>query len=316
MKDNSSKLVYKVLENYYELGLTQQEIAEKYCISRIKVSRLISKALKDKIVQIRINMPNDQAGEMEQELERIYALSEVVVVDKSHEDLISGLGDAAADYLSRCTKGKEIIGVTWGRSLLAVIKVLPAMTLPDVKIVQMLGGLGNPDSDIHGTELVIRMAQVFNARARLLNSPGIVKSRAMCKALLDNMQVSDTLKLAEKADTAIVGIGALTANSLIMQQSKIITEEELKRLIQKGAVGDVGLRFFDRNGNQIQDEIHERVVGLTFEQMQKLPRIIGVAGGKEKHTAILAALRGKWINTLITDYHTAQFLINESNNKQ
>lgn len=314
MEKNKNSLLYKVIHNYYEKGLTQQKIAVKYGISRIKVSRIISKALDDKIVQIKINIHGDSSSELEQRLEEIYDLHEAVVVDVTSANIIEELGKAVANYLSLRIRGHETIGVTWGKSILAVVKAMPELNYPDVRIVQMLGGLGNTDSDIHGTELAVRMANIYKAKVRLLNSPGIVKSKEICTALIDNLQVSDTLKLAENATIALVGIGALTRNSLITQESKIITEEEFSRLIQKGAVGDVGLRFFDEFGNQIADEIEERVVGLTHEQIQKIPRTIGVAGGNEKQTAILAALRGKWINTLITDNKTAQFLVNVNNN--
>ena len=315
MKTEKERLLYKILKNYYERGLTQQEIALKYNISRIKVSRFINKALADKIVQIKVNLPNDPASEIEQKLEEIYGLSEAVVVNVTSKNILDELGEAVADYLSLRIQGNETIGVTWGRSILAAVKALPVFNYPNIRIVQMLGGLGNADSDTHGTELVIQMAKAFKARVRILNSPGIVESKDICMALLDNAQITDTLKLAENADIALVGIGALTDEALIMQESKIIKDDEVRRLIRKGAVGNIGLRFFDKNGNQIQDEINERVVGLNCNQMKKIPRVIGIAAGIEKHITVMAALRGKCVNTLITDNQTAKFLISESNKK-
>jgi DNA-binding transcriptional regulator LsrR (DeoR family) len=38
-------------------------------------------------------------------------------------------------------------------------------------------------------------------------------------------------------------------------------------------------------------------------------RSVALCGGKKKFPAILGALRGKWINTLITDQYTAQRLV-------
>ena len=93
------KLIYKVLRNYYEKGLTQQEVAEKYNISRIKVSRLIKKALNEKIVQIKINIPIDPTDELEQQIEEIFGIVEAIVVSVSPEKIIGGLGNAAASYV-------------------------------------------------------------------------------------------------------------------------------------------------------------------------------------------------------------------------
>lgn len=315
MQDEKKKLIYKVLQNYYERGLTQQEIAVKYGISRIKVSRLIRKALADKIVQIKINVPDDPASGLEQRLEEIYGLKEAVVIPAKPKNILEDLGQAVAGYLLLRLQGKESIGITWGRSLLAAVNALTPVEYADIRVVQMLGGLGNPGSETHGTDLAIRMAQLFKSKARLLNSPGIVTSKEIRDALMENLQVSETLKLAEEIDIALVGIGALKGDSLIVGQSSIITRAETSRLLDKGAVGDVGLRFFDITGNIVEDEINERVIGLTHQQIRKIPRVIGVAGGEKKHLPVLAAVRGRMVNILITDDHTAQFLIAQHTTK-
>ena len=312
MRGKNNKLIHKVLHNYYERGLTQQEIALKYGISRIKVSRMLSKALTDKVVQIRINLPDDPANELEHQLEELYGLKEAIVIPCASNTLLDDLGEAVAHYLSVRLQGNESIGITWGRSILAAVNALSAMEYPDIRVVQMLGGLGSPDSDTHGTDLTIRMSQIFKAKARLLNSPGIVKTKELRDALMGDLQVSETFKLAEKIDMALVGIGVLKSNSLIVEQASIINQDETDRLMAKGAVGDVALRFFDKAGNYIDDEINQRVIGLDTEQIKNIPRIIGVAGGADKHLPVLAAVRGKWINVLITDDDTAQFLINET----
>jgi len=306
------KLIYKVLRNYYEKGLTQQEVARKYNISRIKVSRLIKKALNDKTVQIKINIPIDSTDKLEQQIEEFFGIEEAIVVPASSGNIIDELGQAAALYLPLHIQSHDIIGIAWGRFISASINELQAMNCPDVRVVQILGGLGDPASDIHGTDLVIRMAHVLKAKARPLHSPGIVKSKEIREALMESTQISETLKLAEKATFALVGIGTLHGSASLLRASDIISRDEINRLISKGAVGNISLRSYDEQGRLVTDEIDERVVGLTYDQIKKIPRIIGVAGGSEKHQAILAALRGKWINTLITDDQTARFLIDNS----
>jgi DNA-binding transcriptional regulator LsrR (DeoR family) len=309
MIEAKDRLLYKVLKRYYEDGLTQQEIAVKYGISRIKVSRLISKALNDKIVQIKINKPDDPSGEMENSLEETFGLQEAIVVKTSSGNIIDELGKATAGYLSGCLQGNETIGLTWGRALLASVNALTTIDYPNIKVVQMLGGLGDPDSDTHGTDLTVRLAQLFRGKARLLNSPGIVRTKEIRDSLLSEIQISETLKLADKIDIALVGVGSLKEDALIVQKSQIISQQETDRLLGKGAVGDIGLRFFNENGTPVNDEINERVIGFTYEQIKCIPRVIGIAGGESKHKSILAAIRAKLINVLITDDHTAKYLI-------
>ncbi|MBN2763261.1 MAG: sugar-binding transcriptional regulator [Bacteroidales bacterium] len=307
------KLIYKVLYNYYEKGLTQQEVADKYHISRIKVSRMITKALTDKIVQVRINLPTDPTDELEQRIEEIFGIEEAIVVPVRSGNIVDDLGQAAASYLALHIQNHDIIGITWGRFVSASINALQPMNCPDIRVVQILGGLGDPDSGIHGTGQVIRMANVLKAKPWPLNSPGIVKSKELREALMENAQISETLKLAEKATIVLAGIGTFHPTASLRNKSEIISENEIQSLVMKGAVGNISLRSFDEQGNYIRDDIDDRVVGLTCDQIRRIPRFIGVAGGIEKHQAILAALRGKWINTIITDDQTAKFLIGSSN---
>jgi DNA-binding transcriptional regulator LsrR (DeoR family) len=123
-------------------------------------------------------------------------------------------------------------------------------------------------------------------------------------------QISKMIAIAAKADIALVGIGVLTPGSVVLQNN-ILNQTEIERLKTKGAVGDIGLRFFDACGKTIEDEINYRVIGLDLDQYRKIKRVIGIAGGEEKVEAIRAAMRGKLINVLITDDQTAKKLFEE-----
>jgi len=182
---------------------------------------------------------------------------------------------------------------------------LPAQSYEKVRVVQLLGGLGQPEADVHGADLARRAAAALGARLRILPSPGIVASKAVCDALLSDPQVADTLALGAGADIAVVGLGQPNRGSVVAQ-SGILSEGELQELTALGAVGDIGLRFFDVQGKPIEHEINERIVGLDLEQLQAIPRVIGVAGGSEKEQVIRAALCGRLIDVLVTDERTAR----------
>jgi lsr operon transcriptional repressor len=84
----------------------------------------------------------------------------------------------------------------------------------------------------------------------------------------------------------------------------------LRRLIGKGAVGDILCRYFDTEGEFIEDDVHDRVIGIPMEVFgDERKLIIGVAGGKTKVSAIRAALLKRYINVLITDEPTAASLL-------
>ncbi len=305
---NNSRIIYKVVRAYYEDRLTQQEIGNKYGISRIKVWRLLSKALNDKIVEIKINTPAETNHSLEQQLENKYGLKEVVVVkteSDSQNDVVASIGQAGASYLLKILEGDESLGISWGRTILALVNALHNSNLPNLKIIQMIGGLGYPEEELSGTELTRRMANALNATPKILNSPGIVATSTTCKALKSDPQVSSILKMAKKSSISLVGIGHFSTELGSKKLNSILSEKDIETLGEKGAVGDISLRFFDKEGQFIKDGINKRVVGLTIDELRNIPRRIAIAGGKHKLTTIKAALKGELINILITDKNTA-----------
>lgn len=306
-----NRIIYKVVRAYYEDGLTQQEIGNKYGISRIKVSRMLNKALEDRIVQIKINAPTGNLHNLEHTLEEKYGIKEVVVVDTGKDDqdeVIASIGRAAAGYLNANLQGNEIIGLTWGRALLNMVNALSIDQLPELQVVQMLGGLGEPEAGHHGADLTRRMAEKLSTKPRLIHAPGIVRSRDLCRELIDDLQVNKTLQLAARADIAVVGLGLFGPGSSILNRDHILSGKDQILLESWKVMGDISLRFFNDQGQFITTEIDDRIVGLNIDQLQKIPRIIGVAGGKDKYPVIRAALKGKLIHVLITDHQTAEKL--------
>lgn len=300
-------LLFKIAKAYYEDNLTQGEIGNRFGLSRIKVSRLLQQARDERVVQITIIPPQNSNAELERELEVLYGLNEVVVISPTSYDalvLMRELGAATADCLQRCLQGHEVVGFSWGSTLLSVVDHLSPQNWPDMKIVQVIGGLGRPEAEVHGTDLTRRTAQIFGAKPRMLASPGIVPNKLVRDALLTDPQISDTLQLAAKADVLLLGIGRPTPGSAVMQ-SGILTTQELQELEALGAVGDIALRFFDSQGRAVNHEINDRIIGLDLAQIKKAPRIIGAAGGEQKYEVIRAALAGGLINVLITDERTA-----------
>ncbi len=121
--------------------------------------------------------------------------------------------------------------------------------------------------------------------------------------------MKDALKRFDQVSLALVGIGSVDPSQLLALSGNVFSPEELDQLRQQGAVGDVCLRFFDVNGNPIENALDNRVIGMQLEQLRKVERSVGIAGGKRKFEAIRGALRGKLINVLITDRRTAERLI-------
>ena len=317
MDTDYHNLLYKVSRTYYEDGLTQQEIGQRFGLSRIKISRLLEEARQQQIVNINIIPPINQHVELEREIEKQYGLDEVLIAqpaDDSQSAILNAIGSTAAKCLMRTLRGEEVIAMTWGRTLLAMINALQSATGAPIRdwhrmrIVQALGGLGNPEDDIYSVALVHRLARILGAKAHSLSAPGIVSSSAIREAILSDKQISSTLNFAAHADIALLGLGQPTPQSVVMQ-STILSEAEFSQLSAMGMIGDIGLRYFDSNGCLVEHEINQRILGLTLEQIKAIPRVIVMAGGIEKFDGINAALRGGLISVLITDINIAKKLV-------
>lgn len=307
------RLMIKVARLYYENGMTQEMIAERLRMSRPRVSRLMQEALDQGIVKITIIQEPGSYAELERELENRYGLLEVTVIDStsssSYEGTARDLGPASAEYFNRVVKDGDVVGLTWGITLASMVENL----LPEKKhnciVVQMVGGLGEPNAESHATGLVSRTSMAIGAALWLMPTPGIVNSIEAARLLRSDRYVAQTLEKARQVNVAFVAIGAPTQNSLLMRGESIISWHEMNELISKGAVGDIALHFYDLQGNPIQTDLKERVIGISLEELKSIGRVVGVAGGVDKFDAILGAIRGKFINTLITDAEIARRLL-------
>lgn len=313
MKNN--RLLFKVAQAYYIDGLTQSEIAKQFGISRPKVSRLLKEARADKIVSITLIPPTEGTSELEKSIEEKFSIEEAVVVPvnnhKSQSEVARDLGPAAAECITRRLTGKKSISLSWGTSIMGFVDALQLLPFPELTIVQMNGGLGPSDNFEHSAELTSRLARKLSAKRRLLQSPGIVSSKEVAASFRKEKQITDTLELAINSDIAIIGIGVLSSDSLLINDGSILSNVEVEELNKSEAIGDIALRYFDKNGKLLDLEINDRIIGLTLEEIEKIPTVIAIAGGEVKFEAIKVALSMGLINVFVTDSETAKKLIKD-----
>jgi DNA-binding transcriptional regulator LsrR (DeoR family) len=177
------------------------------------------------------------------------------------------------------------------------------------RVVQAIGGVGNAASQIHATRLTDRLAMLTGAEAVPLPAPGLAGSAATRAALVSDRHVREIMRGYHDVTMVLAGVGSLEPSPLLRQSGNAIEESDQALLRKRGAVGDVCLRFFDVEGAFVHSPLDERVIGIDVDTLRAVPRVVGVAGGTRKHRAIRGALRGKWLNVLITDVRTARFLV-------
>ena len=307
------RFLYKVAHAYYEDEMTQQQVADRFSLSRSKVSRLLQEARAEGVIDIILVPPSGAMAEAERELEERYGLDEATVVTvSSPEDLAAvkrELGPAAAECLLRSVSEADVVTIAWGMSILAMVDVISSRSLPDLTVAQISGGMGDGGERDHSCQLTLDLARRLGAKPHLLQAPGVVSTVEAAKAIRSDTHIAETLDLAAAADVAVVGLGLLSQDTMLLREGTILSRQDVDTLKQAEAVGDIALRYLDGDGRPINLEINERTIGLTVEQIKRIPRVMGIAGGEGKLDIIRAALRGKILDVLITDHAVAHALL-------
>src|SRR5919112_1227095 len=308
------RLLTKVARMYHELGMRQPQIASQLHVSQPGVSRLLKQAVALGVVRTVVVAPRNVHSELEEEVERRYGLSEVVVADTeglSDEAAVQqALGSAAAVYLETTLTGGDRIGVSsWSSTLLATIDAMRprSMRVAD-QVVQVLGGVGDSAAQNRASRLLSRFAQLARGDAVFLMAPGLLANGEMRRVIVTEPNIASVLQTYGQLTMALVGVGSLEPSPLLRESGNAIDERDQKRLRELGAVGDICMRFFDAEGRHLASDLDERVLGIDAATLVSIPRRVGVAGGERKWGAIRAALVGSWLNVLITDLHTAEWL--------
>jgi len=304
----------RVARLYHEEGLNQTEVADRLGLTQVAVSRLLKKAEKHGIVRTTVLTPPGTFADLEGLLEEKFVLTQAIIGDAmrdSEEFVLNAIGSAAAQFVESTLKAGEVIGISsWSASLLSMVDHMhPPRKAENCLVVQMLGGVGNPSAEQHANRLATRLARLVHGNARFLPAPGVVGSGSAAKVLAQDPYVMEVVALFEKVTLALVGVGSIEPSALVASSGNIFSREELEALQRKGAVGDICLRFYDVNGREVNGAFDGRVIGIDLASLRRVPRSVALCGGKRKFAAILGALRGKWVNTLITDQYTAQRLL-------
>ena len=309
------RFIAKVAYMYHQQDMKQKAIAEQLDISQATVSRLLKQAIDEGIVRITVTMPTGVHAATESELCDQYGLKAAIVVDcddPSDEASIQfHIGSAAAYYIETTIDKNETVGISsWSSTLLEMVNAMQPVNRPThARVVQILGGIGNPSAEIYASRLTERFAKLVQGEPTFLPAPGVAGSIAMRDALMSDQFVQQAVSLFDEISMALVGIGSVAPSKLLASSGNVFSSEELKALDSAGAVGDICLRFFDTNGQPVLTPYDERVISMSLDQLKRAKRSIGIAGGARKLEAIRGALHGQWINVLITDQWTADQLL-------
>ena len=313
--DGQTALLSFAAKLYYLDGLGQTEIADMIGASRSTVSRLLARARESGIVSITVNdyCPRNEA--MEAELKRRYALRHAIVVRTLPDQPVSGvrqtIGYTAAPELPDMIQPNSVVGMAGGRTLYELVRFMqPARPINGIVVAQLMSNIGSLVGEIDAIELGRVMAHKFGADFYSVSAPVFAADSQTRDVFINHEQVRVVWRLFDIMDVAFVGIGTL-ANSAFVER-RVLSADELSRLQSQGVVGEICGRFFDVFGQECDTEYRNRVISIEFDDLRRIPEVIGVTNGADRAVAVGAALRGGLLKSLIIDENGAGAVLSQS----
>ncbi|EAR50335.1 putative transcriptional regulator [Oceanicola granulosus HTCC2516] len=295
---------------YYVAGNTQDEIARKLGVSRQRAQRLVSLAVSERLVKVRIDHPIGRCMDLARALTEQFALvqCDVVPSDPAAPDLLTGVAIAATAELERVLKREtpQVIALGTGRALKACVEQMPRMDCPQHKLVSLLGNIMS-DGSATSYNATIRMADRVGAQHYPFPLPVLAQDIEDLRHMHSQQAVRSTLELCAQADVALVGIGHVDRTAPVYADG-FLTDADWQEVSAKGATGEIIGWIFDARGRLVDSAFTARLASAPLPDPVR-QRVIAVALGPAKVAAIRAALLGRLVNGLITDEATAEALL-------
>jgi len=297
---------------YYEESLSQGEIARRIGLSRSMVSRLLREAREQGLIEIRVRYPLKMDSVLQTRLCETFACSQALVLSvppKNQSTLLRCLGELGARCLRQRLHNDIRIGIGWGTAVYEVVRAMPSLPISGAMVVQIIGSVGSGDPTVDGSEMAHCLDQKLNAASRCLHAPLIVENEVTARSLFQSPVIAETLALACEVEVALLGVGTTNPLSSGLLRAGYVSKVDLKELQEAGAVGDILGWHLDVHGFPLDISINRRVIGINPETLRSIPMVIVVASGAVKVPAILATLRGGYVDVLVTDAVTASSIL-------
>ncbi|MCR8898285.1 MarR family transcriptional regulator [Gordonia sp. GONU] len=314
------RLLVRAATMYHLEGLTQAEIAARLGVSRPTAGRLVARARAQGLVHVSVSAPAHLSSSIHTELERAveetFGLDEVLVIDEVADGSTTGnaaLGRAGASVLTRRIQATDTFGFTWGPEQVAVADAMGASASCQ-RVVQMDGSMTSVEYHTGVDHALSRFSERLHARPLRLVAPLYVDPETVTAVNRDSI-LSQSLSAARGAQVMLFGVGSVSTSTTLFEGS-FIDAIVLDELVELGAVGEIGGRFYDANGDAVASSLVDRTVSVPLDAVRACPTSILVSGGEHRQESILGALRGGYATILVTDVATADWLVSKEKGEQ
>lgn len=301
-----------VAELYYQRDLRQPEIAELTGFSVSKISRLLAVARDVGVVRISVEPSAEQRPPVAAVLEQRFGVAVTITpgreVDPTPAARLCGI--AAADVVAGILPPTGALGLAGGFTMDGLASALPRLDLPGLTIVPVVGGWDSRNRYLDVNELARRFADRLNAQVHFLHAPGMLDDEETKDALLRDSGVVATTHYWEKLSIALLGVsGGPTIYPGYGTVMDRLDERNRRRLLDLGVVGDVSGHLVREDGSFVEEEWSRRTIAISIEALRRVPEVVAVAAGSNKHRSLLGVLRTGLLSRLITDRLTAEGIL-------
>lgn len=294
----------------YVGGLTQDQIAVELGISRQRAQRLVSRAMAEGLIHVRLHHRIATCLDLEAALKDSFGLQRARVMPSlgPGADPVRAIAPAAATEMERFLGMPEplTIALGTGRTLRAMVDAMGRVDAVHHRLVSLNGNIA-PDGSASFFDVVMRIADKVNAPHFPMLVPVISPTEAENAAFHALPPVRRVVELASNADVVFVGIGQMSDDAPLLKDA-FVSRDELDEMQAGGAVGEVAGWVYDAEGNYLDFGTNRRTGGVRVTPGLDRPSI-GVAAGASKVPAIFGALKSRIINSLVTDEMTAVSLL-------
>ncbi|MDM5361133.1 sugar-binding domain-containing protein [Peribacillus sp. ACCC06369] len=299
-------LIVKIAWQYYIEGLTQNEISKSLNLSRMRVIKYLEKAKTNNVIQFKINLEKLDNLTIQNKIKEKYNLKDIYIVPTTHDNTVDSLTIAAAQYIEDRITSDTMISIGYGEAVSKTLGHLQISTKYKITFVSLSGGV----KFYMPTAIDTRSDYYTNPNYNhyIVPTPLLVSSKDIADHLLEEKPVKKILEMIPYSNITVIGIGALNDRATLVKEG-YLNANDFEILKTKGAVGDLLSQFYDINGHVLDLDFHKKLISTEIDVLKSLNHVVAVAGGLDKKDAIIGALKGGYIDVLITDELVAQSLV-------
>jgi len=305
------KIVYKVLRMYYIDSLTQNEIADKLSISRIKVVRYLDYARNYKLVETKLNFLINENEELEDEFENRFGLKECRIVPtfENIEDTYKYISKELADILERILKEDDYIGISWGTAIEGVSRYLELNKKINVNVVPVIGAIGIQGQDNSTNFILKNFAEKVGGKSYTIYIPAIVDTKEAKDIMESDSHTKQIIELNKRISTVILSTSGTSLDSSFTKIGTF-TQDDVDYLYSLGVVGILNFEFLNAKGEIVLNKINDRVIRVfPYESIKKTKNSILISWGPKKVDILKAVVKNRLINIFLTDEETAKSIL-------